>query len=78
MVEIRTHSTDLKNRLTAFAKQYPDHCELTDEDDETGYKIIIVKGRLGFKLTPPYSNERRKAASEYAKKNGIAASKANK
>jgi len=28
----------------------------------------IEKGRLSFRLTAPYSAERRKAASEYAKK----------
>lgn len=71
MVEIRTHNTDLKKRLTAFAEQYPDHCELTDEDSETGYKsFIIAKGRFSVRLNAPYSDERRRAASEWAKKNG--------
>lgn len=33
---------DLKERLTAFADQYPDHCIMTDEDIETGYKSFEI------------------------------------
>ena len=33
--------------------------------------IEIEKGRLSFRLTAPYSEERRKAASEQAKQNGV-------
>ena len=32
----------------------------------------IEKGRLSFRLTAPYSEERKQAASEWAKQNGIA------
>ena len=35
--------------------------------------FLIEKGRFSFRLTVPYTNERRKAASEYAKEHGIAA-----
>ena len=31
----------------------------------------IEKGRLSFRLTAPYSEERRRAASKQAKQNGI-------
>jgi hypothetical protein len=69
LIHIRTHNTDLKKRLTAYAERYPDHCTMTDEDSETGYKAFeIEKGRLSFRLTAPYSEERRRAASDYAKK----------
>ena len=72
LVEIRTHNTDLKKRLTTYAGQYPDLCKMTDEDAETGYmSFTIPKGRFGFKLTPPYSEERRRAISEAAKKSGL-------
>ena len=72
MVEIRTHNTDIKKRLTAYAAEYPDLCRLTDEDAETGCKSFLVyKGRLGFRLTAPYSEERRRTASEFAKENGL-------
>ena len=68
-ITVYTHNTDLKKRLTVFAEQYPDHCTMTDEDSETGYKAFeIEKGRLSFRLTAPYSEERRRAASDYAKK----------
>jgi len=69
IIRIHTHNTDLKNRLTAYAKRFPDLCKLTDEDAELGYKCFeIKKGRFSFRLTAPYSKERRKKASEVAKK----------
>lgn len=53
-VETNAKNTDLKKRLTAYAERYPDHCIMTDEDSETGYKAFeIEKGRLSFRLTAP-------------------------
>lgn len=73
-VFIRTHNTDLKKRLTAYAEQYPNCCKLTEDDEEIGCKAFeIQKGRFSIRLTAPYSEERRQAASEWAKKNGIGA-----
>ena len=70
-IYIRTHNTDLKNRLKAYSHSYPDHCKLTDTDPETGcMEFAIEKGRFSFRLTAPYSDDRRKAASEYAKLHG--------
>lgn len=70
-ITIYTHNTDLKKRLTAFAEKYPDHCIMTDEDAETGYKAFeIDKGRLSFRVTVPYSEERRHHASCRAKLQG--------
>ena len=69
IVEILTHNTELKKRLSAYAAEYPDLCKLTDEDEETDYKSFeIFKRRFSIRLTAPYSVERRKAASEAAKK----------
>ena len=66
---IRTHNTDLKNRLTAYAAAYPSECRQTDADPDTGcMEFEIRKGRFSFRLTAPYSEERRRAASEAAKK----------
>ena len=49
-ITVYTHNTDLKKRLTAYAERYPDHCTMTDEDSETGYKAFeIEKGRLSFR-----------------------------
>lgn len=71
-ITVYTHNTDLKKRLTTFAKQYSDHCTMTDEDTETGYKAFeIEKGRLSFRLTAPYSEERKQAASKRARQNGF-------
>ena len=72
LIHIRTHNTDLKNRLTAYAVQYPGECCQTDADPDTGcMEFVIRKGRFSFRLTAPYSEERRHAASELAKKNGL-------
>ena len=68
MVEICTYNTDLKKRITEFLSNYPDEGHLID-DDELGCKTFEVKkGRFGFKLTAPYTEERRKAAGELAKR----------
>ena len=65
---IRAHNTDLKNRLTVYAVQYPGECRQTDADQDTGCKEFeIEKGRFFFRLTAPYREERRRAASEAAK-----------
>ena len=75
-IYIRTHNTDLKNRLTEYSRKYPAACKLTDDDPETGcMEFEIRKGRFSFRLTAPYSEERRRAASEAAKENGIHAAK---
>lgn len=72
-IEVQTYNTDLKKRLSAYAVQYPEHCQLID-DNEMGELIFrIAKGRFSFRLTAPYTDERRKAASNYAKEHGIKA-----
>ena len=72
-VYIRTHNTDLKNRLTAFAEKYPDLCRMTEDDADIGCKSFeIDKRRFSIRLTAPYTEERRQKASQWAKKNGIA------
>ena len=71
-IHIRTHNTDLKNRLTAYAAAHPGECRQTDADPETGcMEFVIRKGRFSFRLTVSYSAERRRAASEAAKKCGV-------
>ena len=69
LIYIRTHNTDLKNRLTAYAAAHPGECRQTDADPDTGcMEFEIRKGRFSFRLTAPYNEERRRAASEAAKK----------
>ena len=65
IIEVQTHNTDLKKRLTAFAAKYPQCCRQTDDDEQGGLTFEIEKGRLSFRLTAPYSEERRRAASEH-------------
>ena len=68
LIHIRTHNTALKKRLLAYSCRYPAICRQTDEDLETGcMDFDIEKGRSSFRLTAPYSEERRRAASEAAK-----------
>lgn len=69
IIEVCTHNTSLKNRLTAFAQEYPAECKLIDNDENGCLTFEVKKGRFGFRLTPPYPPERRKAASDLAKKN---------
>ena len=72
MIEVQTHNTALKKRLAAYAGQHPDQCRQTDTDPDTGcMEFEIRKGRFSFRLAAPYSEERRKAASEAAKKCGV-------
>lgn len=72
IIEVRTHNTDLKNRLTKFIVEFPDLCRMTNEDEETGYKAFeICKGRLSIRLTASYSEERRNKYRELAKENGV-------
>ena len=68
LIHIRTHNTALKKRLLAYSRRYPAICQQTDTDPETGcMEFEIAKGRFSFRLTAPYSEECRKAASEVAK-----------
>ena len=66
--EIYTHDTALKRRLLAYASQYPELCQQTDDDEQGGLRFEIDKRRISIHLTPPYSKDRKQAASEYAKK----------
>ncbi len=69
VIEVCTYNTDLKKRLKTYAAQYPKECRLIDDDGLGCMTFEVRKGRFGFKLTPPYSKERRLAASEHAKQN---------
>ena len=71
IIEVQTHNTDLKKRLTAFAAKYPQCCRQTDDDEQGGLTFESEKGRLSFRLTAPYSEERRRASSAAAKKCGV-------
>ena len=54
LIHIRTHNTDLKKRLAAYAGQHPDQCRQTDADPETGcMEFEIRKGAFLFPSDRP-------------------------
>ena len=60
MIVVQTHNTNLKKRLTAFAKKHSECCRQIDDNEQGGLTFEIEKGRLSFRLTAPYSEERRR------------------
>ena len=70
-VEIQTHNTALKKRLTQYAAEHPDLCRQTDDDEQGGLTFEIDRKRFAVRLTSPYLDTRRQAASELAKRNGL-------
>lgn len=69
--EIYTHNTKLKKRLSEYAATYPELCQLTEDNGEGGLRFEIDKHRISIRLTAPYSQERKTAASQHAKRTGI-------
>ena len=54
LIHIRTHNTDLKKRLAAYAGQHPDQCRQTDTDPDTGcMEFEIRKGAFLFPSDRP-------------------------
>lgn len=66
---IQTHNARLRKRLAAFIKKHPDLCRLEKSFAQDGVVYVLGKSRLSIRLIAPYSEERRKAASERAKDN---------
>lgn len=64
IIEVQTHNTDFKKRLTAFAAMYPQCCRQTDDDEQGGLTFEIEKGRLSFRLTAPYIRPAQEKAAE--------------
>ena len=65
LIHIRTHNTALKRRLAAYAEQCPMQRRRPTQTPKTGcMEFDIAKGRFSFRLTAPYSEERRNAASK--------------
>lgn len=64
LVEIRTYNTDLKNRLLAYAAEYPELCRQTDDDECGCLSFEIDKRRFSVRLTKPYTEQRRQSARD--------------
>ena len=67
--EVYTYDTDLKKRLEQYAAKYPKLCRQIDDDNQGGLRFEIDKHRISIRLTAPYSQDRRDAASRFAKEN---------
>ena len=65
--EVYTHDTKLKKRLLEYAAKFPELCQQTDDDEQGGLRFEIDKSRMSIRLTAPYSEDRKRAASERAK-----------
>ena len=69
---VYTFNPALKRRLREYAAKHPEHCRLESEDRTLGSATYVIdKARLSIRLTAPYSEERRKAASMQAKRDGF-------
>lgn len=66
-----TYNKGLQHRFMSFAEQYPQNCRFKSQNNEGGMAFEIDKGRLSIRLTAPYTEERRKASSDNAKKYGV-------
>ena len=64
--EVYTHDTKLKKRLLTYAAKFPELYQQTEDDEQGGLRFEIDKSRISIRLTAPYSEERRKAASNHA------------
>ena len=71
IAEVYTHDTKLRRRLLAYAAKFPELCQQTDDDEQGGLRFEIDKSRISIRLTAPYSEKRRKAASTRGKIMGI-------
>lgn len=68
---IYTFNADLKRRLAEFSRKYPLLCRLERTAPEGSVTYVLDKSRLSIRLVPPYSEERRAAARDYAKEHGF-------
>ena len=70
-VHIQAYNAGLRKRLAAFSKKHPDLCRLEKSFAQGGVIYVLDKSRPSIRLISSYSEERRKVASERAKKHGL-------
>ena len=68
---IRTYNAGLRKRLAAFSRKHLDLCRVEKSFAQGGVSHVLDKSRLSIRLQAPYSEERRRKASENAKKRGL-------
>ena len=72
LASVYTFNASLKRRLGAeFSRKYPLLCRLERSTPEGSVTYVLDKSRLSIRLIPPYSEERKAAASAYAKEHGF-------
>ena len=71
IAEVYTHDTKQKKRLLAYAAQFPELCQQTEDDEQGGLRFEIDKSRISIRLTAPYSEERRNVAGKLAMETNI-------
>ena len=71
LASIYTFNASLKRRLADFSRKYPLLCRLERSTPEGSVTYVLDKSRLSIRLVPPYSEERKAAASAYAKEHGF-------
>ena len=69
--EVYTFNSTLKKKLAAYAKRHPDLCSLKGMTKEGSTTYVVDKARLSLRLTEPYSEARKQAASVKAKEQGL-------
>ena len=67
-ITISTFNTSLKNRLSEFAKEYPELCKLVADDEFGCLTFEINKDNFTFRVMKPTSNEKREKAREQMNK----------
>ena len=66
--EIYTHNKKLREKLERLSQKHPD--KITLESDQPGGAVTYTVPKKSIVVQEPYSDERRKAASERAKAAG--------
>ena len=63
LASVYTFNVSLKRRLAEFSRKYPLLCRLERSTPEGSVTYVLDKSRLSIRLIPPYSEERKAAAS---------------
>ena len=68
---IHTCQTSLKNRLVAFARMYPEVCEIIEIEESGKLSAEIQKDRISIRLLPPRTEEQTAKARANGKATGF-------
>ena len=71
---IHTYQTSLKNRLVAFARDYPEVCEIMDIEENGKLSAEIQKDRISIRLLPPRTEEQTARSRANGKATGFRSS----